>query len=404
VKFRTPRTLRAALDELSRIRHDQYLLLWSLIVILIPFYFFDSGLPQAADCLSLVLLVILVRGWSGRLPARFVRPLRLLVAFIVYVFMVNVGWSVAMLTFTTNAKEGFLLAPTFYVFNGLMLFTFFLMFQRYGEFLLWLTVRLALVSVLLQVMIAFLARQVIGRATVMFNNPNQLGYYALLSACVLLLGQKRLRLSTAKVTLGLAACSYLALLSASKAALASIAALGIVVLISRIRLIVVAALVFAVLAFTNNPFSAAIERAQKRIENDQSLEFLEERGYDRIGQYPDYWILGSGEGAYNRFKETSAIGSHELHSSMATLFFCYGVIGVVLFGLFLWRTIAGSGIRAWVIVGAGLAYGMTHQGLRFRLLWLLLGMVCTLHELDARERAARNARDRVARAPGRLAV
>jgi fatty acid desaturase len=248
---------------------------------------------------------------------------------------------------------------------------------------------------------------VIGRATVMFNNPNQLGYFALLSACVLLLGQKRLRLSTAKVTIGLAACSYLALLSASKAALASIAALGIVVLISRLRLIVVAALVFAALIFTSNPFSAAIERAQKRIDNDQSLEFLEERGYDRIGQYPQYWVLGSGEGAYNRFKETSAIGSHELHSSMATLFFCYGVIGTVLFALFLWRTIAGSGLRAWVIVGAGLAYGMTHQGLRFRLLWLLLGMVCTLRELDARDRAARQAEARARSArppPRRLAV
>jgi O-antigen ligase len=388
VKFRTPRTLRAALEELGRIRRDHHLVLWSLIVILIPFYFFDSGLPQPADCLSLVLLLLLVRSWNGRLPGRFVRPLKLLMAFIVYVFLVNAGWSVAMLTFTTNAKEGFLLAPTFYVFNGLMFFTFFLMFQRYGEFLLWLTVRLVLTSVLLQVVLATGLRRVSGRSTVMFNNPNQLGYYALLSACILLLGQKRLRLSTVQVTVGLAACSYLALLSASKAALASIAALGIAVLISKFRTIVVAGLVFAILIFTNNPFSTAIERAQRRIDNDQSLEFLEERGYDRIGQYPDYWILGSGEGAYNRYKETSAIGSHELHSSMATLFFCYGVIGTVIFALFLWGTIARTGIRAWIIVGAGLAYGLTHQGLRFRLLWLLLGMVCALRELEARDRAA----------------
>ena len=392
VRFRAPETLVSAVEQLRHIGRDVNLALWSLIVILVPFYFFDSGLPQPADILSLTLLVLLLRTWTGRLPVPFIRPLRLLIGFVVYAIAVNVGWSFAVLTFSINAKEGFLLAPTFYVFNGLMFFTFFLMFQRYGEFLLWLTVRLVLCSVLLQLALAFVQRQAIGRQTVMFNNPNQLGYYALLSACILLVGQKRLRLTTLQVTIGLAACSYLALLSASKAALASIAALGLAVLVSKMRTIVVASIVFGALIFTDNPFSAAIDRAQHRIENDRSLAFFEERGYDRIAEYPQYWVLGSGEGDYGRFRETSAIGSHELHSSLATLFFCYGAIGTVLFGMFLWSTIARTGIRTWIIVGAGLAYGMTHQGLRFRLLWILLAMVCALRELDARDRAAPAAR------------
>jgi hypothetical protein len=392
VKFRTPNTLRAALEEIGRIRKDPYLGLWSLIVLLIPFYFFDSGLPQPADFLSLVLLALLLRTWSGRLPVAFVRPLRLLIAFVVYAVIVNLAWSVVLLTFSLSAKGGFLLAPTFYVFNGLMLFTFYLMFQRYGEFLLWLTVRLVLTSAVLQLVVGLVQRRAFLRASVMFNNPNQLGYYALLSACIILLGQKRFRLSTMQVTIGLAASSYLALLSASKAALGSIAMLGTVVLISKPRTIVVATIVFAALIFTDNPFSAAIERAEQRIQNDQSLAFLQERGYDRISEYPEYWMFGSGEGGYRRFKDVSAIGSHELHSSMATLFFCYGIVGTTIFVLFLWGTISGSGIRAWIIVGAGLAYGLTHQGLRFRLLWLLLGMVAGLREIAASERAVRSVR------------
>ena len=169
--------------------------------------------------LAQLLMVLLYVPYAGACPAFYAEifPTR------VRYTALSIGYNTAVAIFGGFAPfiatyliklTGYPLAPTFYVFNGLMLFTFFLMFQRYGEFLLWLTVRLALVSVLLQVVIAFLARQVIGRSTVMFNNPNQLGYYALLSACVLLLGQKRLRLSTVKVTLGLAACSYLALLSA----------------------------------------------------------------------------------------------------------------------------------------------------------------------------------------------
>jgi hypothetical protein len=389
VKFRTPTTLLAAFEQITRIRKDIRLALWSSVVLLFPFYVFDSGLPQPADWLGALLLPVLLRSWNGRLPAALVSPLKALLAFMLYVLVVNVVWSVAILTFSLNAKEGFLLAPSFYIFNGMLFFSFLLMYQRYGEFLLWLTVRLVLTSAVIQMVLAFVVAGPLSRSTVMFNNPNQLGYYALLSACIILLGQKRLQLSTLQVTIGLTACSYLALLSASKAALASIGALGIALLLSKVRTILVASVVFGALIFTANPFSIAIDRAEQRIVNDQSYGFFKERGYDRILAYPEYWMVGAGEGGYGRFKEVSAIGAHELHSSIATLFFCYGIVGVALFGGFLWGTLSGAGVRAWIIVGAGLAYGMTHQGLRFRLLWLLLAMVCTLREVVTREQIAR---------------
>jgi hypothetical protein len=389
VRFRAPTTLRAVIAEIRKIRRDVRLVLWSLMILLVPFYIFDSGVPQPADWFGFALLPILIRTWNGRLPPALLRPLKSLVVFIIYVFIVNAVWSFAMLTFSINAKEGFLMAPTFYIFNGMMFFTFLLMFQRYGEFLLWLTARLVLISVFVQVVFAFGLRGALGRSTVMFNNPNQLGYYALLSACVVLLAQKRLRLTTVQVTAGLAAASYLTLLSASKAALASVGALGITLMISKVRTIVLVAVVFAILVFTDNPFSAAIEHAQHRIETDESYGLLEERGYDRITEFPEYWVMGAGEGAYKRFKDVSKIGAHELHSSMATLFFCYGIVGVTLFLIFLWGVMSGVGVRAWMIVGAAFAYGMTHQGLRFRLLWVLLGMVCALRELETRERMAR---------------
>ncbi len=392
MKFRTPTTIVATIAQLGTIRRDYRLVMWSLVVMLFPFYVFDSGVPQPADWIAVTLLPILLRTWNGRLPGPLLRPLKALAMFMLYVLVVNVVWSLAILTFSINAKEGFLMAPTYYIFNGLMFFTFLLMFQRYGEFLLWLTTRLVLASALLQVVMSTIAVGSHGRSSVMFNNPNQLGYYALLSACIILLGARRFQISTWLVIGGLAACSYLALISASKAALISICALGVVLLISKLRTILLASIVFAVLVFTNNPFSQAFDRAQHRIENDETYGFFEERGYDRIVAFPEYWVLGAGEGNYNRFKEISMIGSHELHSSMATLFFCYGIAGVVLFAMYMWGTMAGAGLRAWVIVGAGFAYGMTHQGLRFRLLWLLLAMVCCLRELETRDRLARLAK------------
>lgn len=389
MKFRAPDTLLRTLEQLAPVWRDPRLMLWSLVVLLLPMYFFESGMPQVADFLGAVLVVALIWTWNGRLPGQLARPLKLLLMFVGYVVLVNLGWSVVSLSFALSAKTGYLLAPSYYLFNGLMLVTFFLLFQRYGEFILWLTVRLVLTSVLIQVAVAFAQGRALGRSSVMFNNPNQLGYYALLSACILLLGQKRLRLSTVAVTVGLVACAYLALLSASKAALASIAALGAVVVIAKPRTVVVVLVVFSVLIFTDNPFSAALDRAAQRIESDESLSFFAERGYDRMTAHPEYLLAGAGEGGYARFRETSAIGAHELHSSIATLVFCYGVIGTVLFGLFMWAVMARSGLHAWLIVATGFAYGMTHQGLRFRLLWLLLALVITLRELATRERRAR---------------
>lgn len=391
VRFRIPVDLRGALAQTRQILADPRLLLWSLVILLLPFYVFDSGLPQPADLLGLLLLFMLLRRWNGRLRPSLAQPLKSLIVFMLYVIAVNVAWSFIELRFSLDTKEGFLIAPTFYIFNGFTFLAFLLMFQRYGELMLWLTARLVLISLVVQVVVAFIVPRVVGRSIVMFNNPNQLGYYALLSAGIVMLAQRRLRLSTIQVTIGLAASSYLALLSASKAALASIAGLGTVLLISKFRTIVLMSLVFVVLIFTDNPFSNAIDRAQARIENDKSLQFVDERGYDRILNYPEYCVLGAGEGGYTRFRETSLIGSHELHSSMGTLFFCYGIAGTILFGIFLWRTTSGSGLRAWIIVGGGFAYGMTHQGLRFRLLWVLLGMVCALREMALQDRLSRDA-------------
>jgi hypothetical protein len=388
VRFRIPVDLQGALAQIRRVLQDPRLLLWSLVVLLLPFYVFESGLPQPADLIALTLLIVLVRRWNGRLRPSLARPLKSLIVFMLYVIAVNIAWSFVMLTFSLDAKEGFLVAPTFYIFNALTFLTFLLMFQRYGELVLWLTARLVLVSLVVQVILAFSVPRVVGRSIVMFNNPNQLGYYALLSAGIILLAQRRLRLSTLQVTAGIAASSYLALLSASKAALASIVGLGTMLLISKVRTAVVMSLVLAVLIFTNNPFSQAMERAALRIENDKSLQFVDERGYDRILEYPEYCILGAGEGGYHRFRETSMIGSHELHSSMGTLFFCYGIVGTILFGVFLWRTASGSGLRVWFIVAGVFAYGMTHQGLRFRLVWVLLGMVAALRELAIQDRLA----------------
>ncbi len=370
-------TIRGSIIEIRRVVREPALVLWTLFLIFFPFYVVPSGLPQPADWVIIVLAPVLISRWNGQL-LNMQKAFRMLLMFTGYALLSNVMWSFALGAFSINLKHGFLLSPTFYIYNSLMLFCVILMYQRYGLYFLWVTVRVVLISVGVQVVASFFMRAYVIRASMFFNNPNQLGYYALLCASLLLLGVKKLELSTLRVTLGLTGCAYLALMSASKAALGAIAMLAIALLITRLRTMILASVVVVILSVTSNPFSRAIEKAQERIDNDQSYGLLEERGYDRVYNHPEYWVFGSGEGDYFRFKDTTVIKSHELHSSGATLFFCYGILGMSLFAAFVFYAFRGAGFRTLMIVLPSFAYGLAHQGLRFTMMWVMFGTVMAL--------------------------
>jgi hypothetical protein len=187
------------------------------------------------------------------------------------------------------------------------------------------------------------------------------------------------------VVAGSVAGSYLALISASKAALGGIMLIALVGVVIRLRTIFVVAAIFAATYTIAEPMRDAVDQTIARYESDTSNSFVEERGYDRILKYPEYLLLGAGEGGYQRFRHDSALGTHEIHSSIGTLFFCYGAVGTLLFALFSLTVLRRSGLRMWLLVAPSFAYGMTHQGLRFTLFWVLLAIVVALRESPPRK-------------------
>jgi hypothetical protein len=374
-------TWSGTFQEAAIAMRNPHLFAWAVFLIAFPFYVVPSGLPQPAAWLLILLVPSILSTWDGKLASATFSSLKALVRFVAYVVLANVIWSVVLVKFSTNLKEGFFLSPFFYIYNALLFLLFVVLYKRYELRFLWVTTYALLVSVAGQVLLSFFMRTRM-RGSAGFNEANQLGYYALISVCVMLLCQKRTRLGTLPLLGAILACSYLALLSASKAALASIGLLSIAILIGRIRTMLLCGVVFGILLVTPNPFSDAVERAQQRVETDRSLGFFEERGYDRIVNHPEYWVLGSGEGDYRRFADTTLIGSHELHSSLGTLFFCYGIAGFTLFVLFMWSVMRRTSLQTWIVMGPAFAFGMTHQGLRFSLLWVLLATVVSLRELE----------------------
>ncbi len=388
-RSRIPRSLQQFVTETGRVMRDPSLLLWSLYILLFPVYVFKSGMPQPGDLLMVLLVPAVFLSGNNRLFPAGILPTRALLLFTAYIVLVNVAWAIAVDSYAlVNTKDGFLFTLTYYIYNAIFFLLAMVLYTRYRERFLWLTLQLTLASVVLQVLISFVFSRGGTRSTVLFNNPNQLGYFAILSASILCFGRRRLGLGTLPATVGLLASAYLALLSSSKAALGATAILVIVGLLSNPRIIVVSVLGALLLLVSSDKVGEAIDRTRNRFETDESAGFFEERGYDRIMDNKQHWVFGSGEGGYRRFRETSAIGAHELHSSAGTIFFCYGFIGSALFAVFCWRVMQGGRYRHMLMLLPAFAYGLTHQGLRFTLLWVLLAMFIALKDYEKRTSAA----------------
>src|SRR5262249_55414306 len=154
------------------------------------------------------------------------------------------------------------------------------LFQRFGDRFLRVTVNSVFIAVGIQVVWSFVFRSDRLREAVFFNNANQLGYWALLAACVIAVCQKRLKMSMITASLGVTTCTYLALLSASRAAAGGIVAIFLVTIISSPRMLLATIPIVVLGALVGGPITHAFESTQYRIERDQftQVTFLEERG------------------------------------------------------------------------------------------------------------------------------
>jgi len=347
------------------------LVVWALYLASIPIYVGASGLPQPGNALLFVLVPLALKGWNGKLPASIRRTLRPLAWFTAWVFVVNFSW--ALIHWKWGLQD-YVLHPLYYIFNAVVFFTALVIYQRHGEVFVRVTGYVVIGVVLFQVVASVVSRGDVTRGTLFFNNPNQLGYYALLSACLIALVQRPVKMSIVTASIALTGCTYLSVLSASRAATAGIGILFVLLVFSNPRLIIVGIIAAVGLLAVGGPIASSMDYSQRRalLERDPNADFVEERGYDRLWDYKEHLLLGAGEGDVERF--SSAETAREIHSSAATVLFSYGVVGATLFLLFALRVITRAHLRSTVILVPTFAYTIAHQGLRFTMLWVLLAV------------------------------
>jgi len=375
------------------------LYLFLLSIALLPFHFFEWGKPQPASYVFL-LAAIFCFGLRPELD----RNLRncaviasVLAAFVFYVIIVN-----GVVTVSNTSTEP-LVHILFQVF-GLLTFIvcWALADEDYERFFQWLLIVIA-ATIIGQFVLALINvswdpshyedPSFLGyRRAVYFNNPNQLGLFALLCSTTSYVLFHRLRsdgvavrFNAALVAAVIACSGYLILECGSRASLAGyvVFVASLVVMpghLFRNRLILVGLLAavcaVAVASFLYLSDNISAVGRVLDLADDFTIDTSdEERGYQRILSYPEYLFFGAGEGLLHRFD-----ADLELHSFFGTLLFSYGVLGLGCWLFVIGYLIYRGGFMAVFTITPILLYTITHNAGRVPSLWIFFAILAIATE------------------------
>ena len=360
---------------------------WILIIYIAlkPLYLSASGTMQVCDLFFAASVVYLVFA-KGRFAFTkyVVSTIKNLMFLVLYLAVVNGVW------YFITTDQALLKKMLFYVFNLIAFCICSIVATSVGlDKLKCAIAKGCCLSALITAAGIIVGRGLRARNTGFFNNPNQLGYYALIIFTALLLWPTAFS-TFEKVTVALVSV-YATLSSGSKAAIIGLAIMVLFYVaigrekITAKKLAIQIALLLTFVAFvyyflygeshviTSN---ATLSYVRQRIlnmarENDSSFGLG--RGYNRVYEMGNNVFWGMGEGAYNRFQTLKGL---EVHSTYASILVSYGIIGALLFLVCLKNVIIIPGnVKRNLCCLSGIAlYSLTHNGIRNTLLWILLAV------------------------------
>jgi len=362
-------------------KRDLVLYLLGLYLVLKPFYFWRSAIPQVSDFIIIAMVVVYL--FKNRFRVDFHRKsmkvLILSFTFFIYILTVNSLWNIILFNRIDVIRISF-----YYIYNCLVLLFIIILGRAYADLNAFVYRSIAF-SVFLQVFFFFYLGGFSGsRAIAFFNNPNQLGYHGLLCCSLLIILFNNKINNSLTFVVSLLLSSLLIFVSLSKAAIISLffELIGLLFLV-RLRtklkyriLIIYFIIVFLIifsffldeLLYNNLLFNSVFQRLSSiGVDEDDSLAG---RGYNRLLEYSDYLFFGIGEGAYFRFTPPG-----EFHSTIGNILLSYGFIGLLLFMILIWSLFQhGKAIEIICLISI-FAYGLTHNGIRNTFFWILLALV-----------------------------
>lgn len=345
-----------------------------LAVAIGPFYVFESGQPQPADFILLLLALIYIgKAVRKGMPddGLYLRSVGFL---LIWVLLVAAFWF-------SQYQDPLLLRPVlFFWFNGVLSLAL-LWGLRWGSITIPDVSTALSLSLLVSISLVLVGGSDGVRSTGGFNNPNQLAFHSLCGIFGILLCSdfgKRLGLLGAA---GIAAGVVCVLAASSLAGMGALLLIGVAWLVASgvspkrlfVALVSIAS-AFGVLMIGDFVLELGIsDNVRTRLLRAESKvgDAFEERAYDRIVINWKYAILGAGEGALERFWPPQR---HEIHSMFGTLLFSYGLPGLVAFGVLIISVARRASVPIVIGLFGVLSYGFTHNSLRTTVMWVVLAL------------------------------
>lgn len=364
---------------ITRIRFQT---LFLLLIPTLPIYIFPSGQPQIFHfAFILCLMSYLLFGNFSKLISisRVDREIFFVAIFLSYLLLHTIS------LFFLDGSIRVFLGILYFLFNFMVYFCFrhvFYSFQeshRYFLYYLLAGMMIAVFSVFYTgVNISFSSGEAM-RQVGFFNNPNQLGFYSVL--CISFAFGLRIlgNISKKFFWLIVAAALFLAISSLSKASVISILFVLFFYFFSSFRtffwgfFLVSLAVAFN---FSDVVNSFAIFDRISNIQNESDSS-LESRGYFLLSDNPFYMALGVGE------EQAIRMLGHEVHSTFAAIYVNYGFFGFFIFIFWGWEVfykcykVVGL-YRCIILFSPILLYSLTHNGIRFSMLWVYLAFLVGL--------------------------
>lgn len=356
-----------------------------LFLALQPLYLWQSGYPQIADLILAAMIPVFFFYHLAQVQWRL-KPRDLLLGGFAGLTVIVNG-----IYFMMYGDRLFALSAMYYGYNALAFFMVLIIFGRVPNQMRLFILLALTVNMLLQLWqyvagTGFDGQRFIGT----YNNPNQLGYWSVLAASLVVV--THVRGAYFLVSAFLISCAgVFAALSLSKAAMLAYGLVALAYFIKALegtrRLVAVCLIggtvcgvALAYVAFAPSVGSVnappIVENAVARLTaiGQDKDDTLAARGYDRIVENPATLLVGAGEGGYERFPGDDW-RAREIHSGFANILFSYGLFGFTLFAAFFILAVAGSSAAEWLIIAGILFYNLTHQGFRFTLFWVVLASI-----------------------------
>ena len=379
-----------------------------IFVFMKQFYMFSSGGLQIGDLFFVLSFALYIHNTKNKIKFKIERIDAYLLIFVYLALIIN------LIYYTIYDKKEFIMSSFHYVYSFMIVILFRQLINE-QQFIK------KLVSVLkLNLIVQFLIYIIgLGRYFIeirymgTFNDPNQFGFFIYITMMLIVITSYILNKSTSFVyyliawilifessstgmLLGISIFTVLSVLLKSVNKIKEMSKFTKLKkyksITIRPRTILILGLIILIYTIIIEPNSQVIKdnledtlilnRVEEKIneffynEDEEKVSLIEDRGIDKLLLYPEQMILGAGQGNFGRFSKTHHSG--EIHSTLPSILFCYGVIPTILVIIWLFNNIRNIPLHMNAIYISLLVESFTLLNQRQPFFWMLfvLGSIC----------------------------